>query len=312
MQDTPVDIVISTYNQSDKVGPTVASIIQSEHTNFTLWVLDQSLDDSTEAVVSPYAAADRRVQYRRVPVRGMAATRNSGVTLGTAPYILFTNSDCTVDPGWVDAMLPALCDPQVWLAFGKVLPGPRPPDLVGNATVLAVKDWPLAEVQRGNRFDLRFGHGHNMGARRDAFMRLCGFDELHGAGAPFCSWDDLDISYRALRQGGFIAYVPDALCYHCHWVLWDDVWRQYKSYGLGVGASVAKYIRCGDPLAWQILAQWIGYHGLRQIPVGLWRRNPGRVRVGLSQLVAPWRGFALGMALPVDQCHTLYRSSLCQ
>lgn len=311
MSNFAVDIVISTYNQSDKIGATVASITQSQHRTFTLWVLDQSQDALTEAVVAPYAAVDARIQYRRVPLCGIAATRNSGFALGSAPYILFTNSDCTVDPGWVGAMVSALRDEQIWLVFGRVLPGPRPPELRGDATVLAVKDWPLADVQRGNRFDLRFGHGHNMGARRDAFMQLCGFDELHGAGASFCSWDDLDIGYRTLRQGGYIAYAPAALIYHCHWVLWDDVWLQYSAYGLGVGAAVAKYIRCGDPQAWRIFAQWIGFHGLRQIPAGIWRRNLGRVRAGISQLVWPWRGLARGLACQVDRRKVIYRSSLC-
>ncbi|NNJ11071.1 glycosyltransferase [Chloroflexales bacterium ZM16-3] len=307
MIDEAIDIVISTIGQSAQIGATVASIRQSQHTNFTLWVLDQSVDDLTEGALREHVAADSRVQYRRVPLRGMTATRNSGAALGIAPSILFTNSDCTVDPGWAGAMATALREEGIWLAFGMVLPGPRLPGLEGNATVLAVKDWPHGGVYRGNRFELSFGHGHNMAVRRDAFTELGGFDELHGAGAPFRSWDDLDIGYRAIRRGGAIAYVPAGLAYHCHWVLWRDVWKQYEGYGIGVGAAVAKYVRCGDPAAWLILARWIAYHGLRQIPAGIWRRNMGRVRSGFSQLIYPWRGLALGFAKPVDRRRCLYQ-----
>jgi GT2 family glycosyltransferase len=310
MRDTAVDIVISTLDQSDQIGATIASIRQSQHTNFTLWVLDQSDDQLTEVVLQPHVNADPRVRYKRVRKRGIAATRNSGAVLGAAPHILFTNSDCTVDPAWVGAMSAALRDEETWLAFGRVLPGPRPPGAAGHVTVLAIKDMERSEIYRGNRFELRFGHGHNMGARRDAFVRLGGFDELHGAGAPFGSWDDLDLGYRTLRRGGAIAYVPEGLAYHCHWLLWSSVWLQYRAYGIGVGAAVAKYLRCGDPAAWRIFARWIGYHGLRQIPAGIWRRNIDRVRVGFSQLIYPWRGLALGFALPIDRRYDVYRSSL--
>ncbi len=52
-----------------------------------------------------------------------------------------------------------------------------------------------------------------MGAfRRDTFIRLKGFDSLY---EPFYS-EDIDLSYRAWKQGWEVLYVPSSLMIHKH------------------------------------------------------------------------------------------------
>jgi GT2 family glycosyltransferase len=311
MADRPVDIVISTYRRGDRIDAMIASIRQSTHANFTLWILDQSEDAQTECCVARHSAVDPRIHYQRAPLRGISPTRNSGVLLGTAPFILFTNDDCCVSPGWISALIAEFYDQKTWIVFGRVLPGERnaaaaPAD---DETVLAVKISEQREIYRGNRINLGFGHGHNMAVRRERFLELGGFDDLLGSGGPLGSWEERDFGYRTLRRGGQIVYTPAAVSYHNHWQNWDGVKRSYRNYGIGTGASVAKYLRCGDTVAVIILLEWLLSQGVRQALSGAikWRRW-AKVRVGLMQLIYPWVGIARSLPYSYDRENLRYRS----
>ncbi len=308
MSRESADIIISTFQRGWQIEPTIISVRKSSYADFTLWVLDQSHDDATERCLAPHVAQDPRIRYLRLPERGIAATRNSGAALGDAPYLLFINDDCLADITWVAAMVAELRRDEGWLVFGRVLAGPRQCAAdVGKQTVLALKEWPLREVYRGNRREIGFGHGHNMAVRRASFTQLGGFDELLGTGAPFCAWDDLDLGYRALASGGAIVYTPAALVYHAHWIGWEGVRGSYRRYGLGAGAAAAKYVRGGDFLAVLLLLDWMLDKGLRQVLSGLLkRRSSQRVRVGLSQLFYPLLGVAASLRYPVNRRAMLY------
>ena len=110
-----VDIIISTYNRGDRIDATIASIRQSTHCNFILWVLDQSDNDRTERCVLQHAAVDASVRYLRAPLAGISPTRNRGVMMSNATYVLFTNDDCVVKPNWIEALLSELEAPDAWM-----------------------------------------------------------------------------------------------------------------------------------------------------------------------------------------------------
>jgi len=308
MSHARADIIISTFQGSRSIDATVTSIRRSDFPDFTLWILDQSCDDRTAEVITPHIVADARIRYLRVPVRGIAATRNAAAAMGNAPYLLFINDDCIADPGWVGAMVDELCRNQAALVFGRVLAGPLDGEHDGDKQmVLALKDWPQRVIYRGSRFKIDYGHGHNMAAPRPLFEQLGGFDEQLGAGAPFPAWDDLDIGYRVLAQGKTIVYTPEALVYHAHWIGWCGVRESYKRYGLGTGAAVGKYIRGGDLAALQLLLAWMLHKGLRQLLSGLLkRRSLERVRIGAEQLIYPLLGLARSLAYPVQQRLLVY------
>lgn len=307
-----VDIIISTYRRGNSIDPTISSIRKSQHTNFTLRIIDQSEDERTARCVADHMAEDERVRYYKIAPHGLSFARNYGASLGTSPSILFTNDDCLISPEWVGAMVAELRKPGIELAFGRVLAPPDCQCATGSGQckeiVLALKDATQREIYWRNRFNLGFGHGHNMGMRRTLFKQLNGFDELLGAGTDFGSWDDLDFGYRVLRADGQIVYVPEALVYHCHSLDWKGVRLSYHKYGIGAGATVAKYMRCGDLSALYLLLCWIGRHGLRQILSGLLKQHSwGKTRVGISQLFYPWLGFARGFRQPVDCSRVLFR-----
>lgn len=309
---TSVDIVIPTRSRGALIDATVASIRRSTHDQFTLWIIDQSDDDATERAVAGHVRADPRVRYRRIDSRGISAARNYGVQVGAAPYILFTDDDCQVEPDWIAAMLCELEHDDTWVVFGRVLPaGCRPRDdawQAGQALQIGLKTSVLRAVYQGSRFNLGFGHGACMGFRRTCHDLVHGFDELLGVGGRLYSWEDRDLGYRVLRHGGRIVYTPRALVYHRQWRDWGELRRTYRSYAMGVGAATGKYIRCGDMGGWYLLGEWLLDQGLRQVLSGALKwRSWQKIQIGLLQLVYPWVGLVESLRYPVDNDRLLYR-----
>lgn len=304
MNTPAADVVISTYGRGAAIDATITSLRQSVYPHFTLWVLDQSEDDRTEQCVRSHAANDARIRYLRRPVYGISATRNAGAALGNAPYILFTNDDCVLDPHWITGLVSELRHDQVWLVFGAVYPGVQP--TTSDELVLGTCGGPR-RVFHQNRFNLSFGHGHNMGARREAFERLGGFDELIGAGAPLGAWEERDLGYRALKAGGWIVFTPHAIAYHHHLQNWQGVRRSYRAYGIGTGAVAGKYLRCGDMGGLVLLGEWLFSQGLRQIASGIlkWHRRD-KVLLGLDQLYYPFAGLSKSWKYAINRASCCY------
>jgi len=317
-----VDVIIATRGRGALIDATVSSIRQSAHGDFELWVVDQSDDDATERAVAPHMAQDRRVHYRRSVSQGVDIGRNEGAAAGSAPYLVFTDDDCRVEADWLSAMLSELGQDDTWAVFGRVLPDDTyAPEPAGGSALspgkpasralpMAIKDEPQRKVYQGNRLDLGFGHGANMGLRRARLEEVGGFDELLGAGAPLHSWPERDLGYRILRRGGRIVYTPAALVYHRHWRGWEEVRRTYRNYAIGAGAATGKYLRCGDLGGLYLLLEWLAGQGVRQVISGALRwRCWQKIQVGLLQLIYPWVGLAKGWRHPVDRERLLYRRS---
>ena len=235
MSNPEVDIVIPTRDRGPLVDVTIDSILHSGYRDFRLWIVDQSEGGATEAAVAPHCRADDRVRYVRSHSAGSNLARDEGVSAGRAPYILFTDADCRVEPGWVGAMASELSHQEHSAVFGRVIPeedfeahrkaGARE---VSPSIRLAVKDHPQRQEFVGNRFRLDFGHGANMGLRRDAYRAIGGFDLLLGCGGPLRAWPERDIGYRILSRGGRIIYTPEAVVHHRHWRDWTEVRRTVR------------------------------------------------------------------------------------
>jgi GT2 family glycosyltransferase len=311
-----VDIVIPTRDRGARIDRAIQSIRGSNHSTFDLWIVDQSDDDATEAAVSPHCQADRRVHYLRSRSRGSNLARSEGVTAGQAPYILFTDDDCTVEPGWVTAMASELSHRETSAVFGRVIPEDdfqpdlAPAQVVSPAIRLAVKDFPERQEYAGNRFRLDFGHGANMGLRRDAYQEVGGFDLLLGNGGPLRAWPERDIGYRILSRGGRIIYTPEAVVHHRQWREWSEVRRTFRNYAFGTGAAAGKYLRAGDWGGAYVLLQWLIDQGARQVASGILKWHSWqKIEVGLLQMIYPWVGLFHSLRYPVDRKTLVYREA---
>jgi len=299
-----ITVVIPTRNRGVLIEETLRALLALDRPDLKILIIDQSTNSETRRCVEALAAGNKRVGYRATTTVGSSAARNAGARLSGSEVVAYTDDDCIVSNGWLDALALEFRNPRVSAVYGRLLPW-ESADRTGlevgfkSATV-------RAEYSRRTP-PWYIGHGGNMAFRRRDLLKAGGFDPLLGAGGFFGACEDPDIAYRLLAGGKTIVYCPDALAYHKHWKDWRAQRRMERAYGVGAGAQFAKYIRCGDRYGLRLLATWIWQLGVRRVGSGLLKwRNPKTVYLGYCQLVYPWVGVWRSLRRPVDRRALIY------
>jgi len=285
-----VDVVIPTRNRGALIEAAITSILASDYTAFTLWVVDQSDNDATEQTVLGFARADSRVRYLRLASRGISAARNSSVASNAASFILFTDDDCRVTAGWIGALVAELSQPGVAAIFGRVLPErsePPPGAQVSPSITMATKTATTRTVYQGNRFNLGFGHGANMAFRRATLDQLDGFDTALDVGTPSGGGGDLDMFHRVMAAGLTFHYEPTALVWHQHRRDMAGLRKQTENNGRAFGTYLLKVWQRRSAPRRATLAftyTWIRHYLLPQVFRSVRRKHTLPVWLTLAEL----------------------------
>ncbi len=299
-----VTVAIPTRNRGALIEETLRAVLALDYPDLEILVIDQSTNSETRRCVEAVAAGNPRVRYTATTTVGSSAGRNIGARLSRGEVVAYTDDDCVVSGGWLDALAAEFRNPRVSAVYGRLLPWES-----ADRTGLEVGFKSATERAEYSRRTPPWyiGHGGNMAFRRRDLLEAGGFDPLLGAGGFFGACEDPDIAYRLLAGGKTIVYCPNALAFHKHWKDWRAQRRMERAYGVGAGAQFAKYVRCGDRYGLQLLATWIWQLGVRRVGSGLLKwRNVKTVYLGYCQLVYPWVGIWRSLWQPVDRSLLTY------
>ena len=265
-QEPLASVVVCVYNRPQQVITCLESLLRSDYPNFEIIVVDDGSTDETPQVVADFAAKCSQPPIRvvRHPTnRGLCAARNTGIAAAGGQIILYTDSDCTVDPQWIGRIVEAFGDERVAAASGLVVDvPPRNP-----------AEWAAAGNTRLSGSSLaRRLVGNNMAIRRviaDAFP----FDESIRLYA-----DEEDLARRLVSGGHHIAFVRDAIVYHDHPMTLRKYLRQAWLQGQGSAYYWRKHgIWIGRDLIFLVLA-------LLSLPLVLIRAELGWLAAGFFAL----------------------------
>ena len=294
-----IEVVLATRGRPAGAVRAARSILRSGDPALRLQLVDQS-DDADCATVLEGLGGDRRVAITAAPPRGLAAARNLGIRLTSAPIVAFTDDDCEVEPNWLDAIGEAFArDPRIGVVFGAVRPTAH------DRTAGFIPAYPLerpftarnlAEKPRAE------GIGACMAVRRSTWEMLGGFDELFGSGAPFRAAEESDFVIRALAAKQWVHETPDAFVIHHGFRTWQDAPRLIEGYMFGLGGANAKLLRLGGVQSIRPLAA-LGWRWLAGEPVVDLGYRPPRA----SRLDAFLRGARWGLTLPLDSSTRCFR-----
>jgi GT2 family glycosyltransferase len=293
----PVTVVISTRNRGDRVVKTVQTILENDYPHFELRVIDQSEDNTTENSLQPFLG-DSRFHYLRTTTQGVSIGRNLGISNTQSEFIAITDDDCETSTNWLQELVAAFeVDKHIGIIFGNVLPGPH--DRTVGFIPAYVRNEPFLARHISEKYRVE-GISACMGLRRSVWQKLSGSDEMLGTGSPFKSAEEMDFTIRALLAGYFVYETPKVTVIHHGFRTWEQGRTLVHGYLYGIGAMVAKQIKCGH---WSVLRVLIHL---------IWRWAFGHPVVDLGhrpsrwlRLVASLKGFITGAFTPVDKkkCH---------
>jgi GT2 family glycosyltransferase len=192
-------VVIGVYNRARQIQDCLDSLLAATVRDFELVLVDDGSSDDSAEVLDRFRRAHPELRVaviRNLENRGASGARNVGMDAAGGEFLLFTDSDCIVEPAWSEEMVAALRRTGAGAASGTVL-DKQPVNLAERAyrgsCLVSRKSSKLMES--------------NMGLRADLGYR---FDEAIFGGEG----DDLERRMRA--DGHRIALVAEAVVHHHH------------------------------------------------------------------------------------------------
>ena len=175
-----------------------------------LVVVDNGSEDATRAVVQRFARS-LPLTYVFEERAGLSLARNRGIAASQHPIVAFTDDDCLVRPDWLANIANAFAGDAELSILG------------GPVEQADAADYPVAtrahQAEQGITAVeeiVSLMIGCNMALRREVFNAAGLFDPAFGKGTSIGSAEDIDLLYRALKQGRKIVYSPEVVVYHAH------------------------------------------------------------------------------------------------
>lgn len=202
-----VSVVVVTYNARPFLEGLVGSLQRQTFRDFEIVFVDNASSDGTaDLLPGRILRMDRNL--------GFAAGCNAGVRAARAPLVFLLNQDTVLDPRCLEELVSAIGDADLCGAKMRFWHEPGILNSFGYGSTRLFWCWDrgLCEFDRGQYDETEDALGACGGAmmvRRDAYLRLGGFDESF-----FMYQEDVDFCHRAAIAGCTVALAEKALVYH--------------------------------------------------------------------------------------------------
>ncbi|MCD6477938.1 MAG: glycosyltransferase [Candidatus Aenigmarchaeota archaeon] len=185
-----LSVVVTTLNEDKNIDNLLRSF--ENQILDEIIIVDAGSTDKTRDIVKRRKEKDERIElYVKRGTRG--ESRNYGVEKSSSDFVAFTDGDCIVDEKWSKSLLKNSNEYKI--IAGKVMN-------IGNSPWKNVSH--IRTVFDGN--ELNYGTC-NLMYEKELFNSLGGFDRR------FITGEDIDLNFRAVKNGQKILYEPEAIVY---------------------------------------------------------------------------------------------------
>ena len=99
-----LSIILPVYNCEKYVGECIESILRQDFPGFELIIVDDGSTDLSPEICSGFTA-DPRVRLITKHNEGVSVARNTGLSIASAPLVMFVDSDDMLEQGMLSAMM---------------------------------------------------------------------------------------------------------------------------------------------------------------------------------------------------------------
>jgi len=216
-----VSVVVCAYNAESTMEECMESLRPERirYPNYEVIVIDDGSTDRTKQIAERYPGY-RLISHEN---RGLSVARNEGILAAKGEIVAFTDSDCAVDPDWLNFLVyRLLSEPSFAGVGGPNLPPPES-DWVqevvarspGGPTHVLLTDWEAEHIP-----------GCNMAFWRKHLIDVGLFDPIYRSAG-----DDVDLCWRLQNAGHKIGFSAAALVWHRRRATVRAYLNQQKGYG---------------------------------------------------------------------------------
>lgn len=118
IQEIMVSIIVPVYNIEKYIGRCVNSIIEQEHKNIEIILIDDGSSDGSGDIIDGFAQKDHRINVIHKKNEGVSCARNKGLEIAKGEYILFIDGDDYIDRDYTSYFLKLAIDNKCDIAMG--------------------------------------------------------------------------------------------------------------------------------------------------------------------------------------------------
>ncbi|MEO8285838.1 MAG: glycosyltransferase family 2 protein [Chloroflexota bacterium] len=224
-------IVVVSYNTSAYIVGCIESLLALDYPRVEIIVVDNaSSDGSVELIRGRFPEIDL---VELPDNRGFAGGASVGLFMASGEIVATVNPDVRLDPAWLREIAATLAREEVGIVGSKILY----PDGKTIQHAGGVVHYPLATVDHIGRGELDNGQydtgkavsfvtGAALAMRRDVGQQLGFFDDEFFP----VYYEDIDLCWRADKEGLSTFYQPRAVAYHEETVTLDRKGSLYYSF----------------------------------------------------------------------------------
>jgi glycosyltransferase involved in cell wall biosynthesis len=222
-----ITVIVCSYNGSATIRECIEGILKMEYPDFDVIVVNDGSTDNLIDIVSQYP-----VKLISTSNYGLSSARNTGMYNAKGEIIAYIDDDAYPDPHWLSYLAYAYLNSDHACIGG---PNIAPYDDPFISTCVANAPGGPVHVLQTDEI-AEHVPGCNMSFRKDALMKIGGFDSIFRAAG-----DDVDVCWRMQQSGSTIGFHPSAVVWHHRRNSFKAYWKQQKGYGKAEALLEAKW-----------------------------------------------------------------------
>lgn len=100
-----ISVIIPVYNVEKYLSKCLDSIINQTYSNFEVILIDDGSTDNSSNICDKYSKKDKRIKAIHNKNKGVSFSRNCGLDIASGKYILFIDSDDTIDEDYLEKLI---------------------------------------------------------------------------------------------------------------------------------------------------------------------------------------------------------------
>lgn len=199
-----VSIIVPVYNVESTFARCLASLRAQTYQNLEIILIDDGSTDRSGELCDEAAGADARVQVIHQNNQGLSAARNAGLDIIHGDFVMFVDSDDTVEPDTIEALSSLIQKTKAQLAicsFAEVFPSGARKPFVSESDQTQVYDTATALTH------MLCEDGFTMSAWGKLYARELFRDVRFPVGKLY---EDVGTTYKTVLDCTKIAFLPQA------------------------------------------------------------------------------------------------------